>query len=265
MAASTSTRAEETNPGIDPVEWELRVQLAAAFRINAHLGWEDSMNTHTTVRLPGPEHHFLINPFGVRFDEVTASGLVKIDVDGNRAEPGDDIVNEAGFVIHSAIHMAREDAKAIVHTHTTAGMAVAALEHGLLPIGIFAIGFHDRVSYHDFEGASGGHNISERERLAARLGPRNNALILRNHGLLTVGETVAEAFIWMYRLERACETQVATYGSGGGYTLPSERARARTVRGTDDFMTAYGAHRPGELEFAAWMRLMDRLDPSYRN
>lgn len=265
MAISTATRAEETNPGIDPAEWELRVQLAAAFRINAHLGWEDSMNTHTTVRVPGAEHHFLINPFGIRFDEVTASGLVKIDVDGNRIGPGDDIVNEAGFVIHSAIHMSRADARAIVHTHTTAGMAVAALEQGLLPIGIFAIGFHDRVSYHDFEGASGAHNIPERERLATSLGSRNKALILRNHGLLTVGETIAEAFIWMYRLERACETQVATHGGGGGYTLPSEQARTRTVRGTDGFMTAYGAHGPGELEFAAWMRLMDRLDPSYRN
>lgn len=252
--------------GMDPLEWDLRVQLACAFRINAHLGWEDSFNTHTSVRVPGPEHHFLINPYGLRFDEIKASDLVKVDlqghvVEGSRSNP----LNEAGFVIHSAIHARREDAHCVLHTHTLAGMAVAALTHGLLPINIFSLGFYEALSYHEFEGASGKHNISEQDRLAESLGPVNKAMIMRAHGLLTVGRTVPEAFMWMYRLNRACEVQVLTHGAGGGYVRPSKEAAEYTVKGTQDYMTAYGTRGPGEEEFAAFARLMERKDPSFRD
>ena len=252
--------------GMEPVEWDLRVQLAGAFRINAHLGWEDSFNTHTSMRMSGPEHHFLINPFGLRFDEIKASDLIKVDlqgrvVGGETANP----LNEAGFVIHSAIHKRRQDAHCVLHTHTLAGMAVAAMAHGLLPINIFSLGFHDALSYHEFEGASGKHNISEQDRLAESLGPVNKAMIMRAHGLLTVGQTVPEALIWMYRLNKACEVQVLTHGSGADYVKPSKDAADSTVKGTLDFMTTYGTQSPGEEEFAAFIRLMDRKDPSFRD
>ena len=252
--------------GMEPMEWDLRVQLACAFRINAHLGWEDAINTHTSMRLPGAEHHFLLNPFGPRFDEIRASDLVKVDqsgqvVGGHTDKP----LNEAGFVIHSAIHMRRDDAKCVLHTHTVPGMAVAAMAHGLLPIGLFALGFHDCLSYHEFEGASGTHNLSEQGRLAESLGPVNNAMIMRAHGLLTVGQSVAEAFVWMYRLNKACEVQVMTHGAGGDYVQPSKAAATGTAKGTLDYITTYGTKGPGDEDFAAFMRLMDQLDPSFRD
>ena len=161
---------------ISEAQWKLRVQLAGLFRISAHLGWEDSFNTHCTARVPGTDPpRFLMNPYGVRFDEMKASDLATVDLDGNVVEETQYPVNEAGFVIHSAVHRDRHDALCVIHTHTHAGMAVAAMAHGLLPIGIFALGFHECLSYHDFEGGSGRHNMSERERLAESLGPTNNA------------------------------------------------------------------------------------------
>ena len=249
---------------ISPKEWDLRVDLACLFRINAHLGWEDSINTHSTVRVSGPEHHFLINPFGLRLGEVKASDLIKIDLDGNVIGESTHPVNRAGYVIHSAIHIGRADAKCVIHTHSLPGMAVAAAAEGLVEHNIFGLGFHDCLSYHEFEGASGDHNSSERERLAASLGPTNKAMILRNHGLLSVGETVAEAFVWMYRLDRACQVQVMANGSRG-FTRPSEQAAAYSVKGAEGFATGFGACAPGELEFAAFKRLMDEIDPGYRD
>jgi ribulose-5-phosphate 4-epimerase/fuculose-1-phosphate aldolase len=251
--------------GMSPAEWQLRVELAGLFRISAHLGWEDSFNTHYTARVPGEDERFLMNPYGVRFDELKASDLVTVDPDGRVLQPTEHPVNEAGFVIHSAIHCNRSDAHCVVHTHTHAGMAVAAMEHGLLPIGIFALGFHERLSYHEFEGGSGKHNLSERERLAASLGPANNAMIMRNHGLLTVGACVAEAFVWMFRLNRACEVQTLTYGAQGNYALPTSEACRHTATATQDFLTAYGSGTPGEVEFNAFLRVVDRTDPSFRN
>ena len=249
---------------ISPEEWDLRVDLACLFRINAHLGWEDSINTHSTARVPGPEHHFLINPFGLRLGEVKASDLIKIDLDGNVIGESTHPVNRAGYVIHSAIHSGRADAKCVIHTHGLAGMAVAAAAEGLVEHNIFALGFHDCLSYHAFEGASGDHNTSERERLAASLGPANKAMILRNHGLLSVGQTVAEAFVWMYRLDRACQVQVMANGAQG-FTKASDQAAAFSVKGAQDFATGFGAGAPGELEFAAFKRLMDEIDPGYRD
>ncbi|MBT6427124.1 MAG: class II aldolase/adducin family protein, partial [Rhodospirillaceae bacterium] len=183
MSEISETGQQAIHGGMDPTEWDLRVQLACAFRINAYLGWEDAINTHTSMRLPGPEHHFLLNPFGLRFDEIKASDLVKVDQEGNVVGgQTDNPLNEAGFVIHSAIHMRREDAQCVLHTHTLPGMAVAAMADGLLPISLFALGFHECLSYHEFEGASGKHNLSEQDRLAQSLGPTNKAMIMRAHG-----------------------------------------------------------------------------------
>ena len=251
--------------GMDIEEWQLRVELAGLFRVGAYLGWEDSFNTHYTARIPGSDERFLMNPFGVRFDEMKASDLVTVDIEGNVLEPTEHPVNEAGFIIHSAIHLKRHDALCIIHTHSLAGMTVAAMQHGLLPIGIFALGFHERLSYHEFEGGSGRHNLSERARLAQSVGSTNNAMVMRNHGLLTVGSTVAEAFVWMFRLNRACEVQAMTYGAQGPYATPTESAAEHTATATRDFLSAYGTGGPGDLEFRAFLRAVERQDGTFRN
>src|SRR5690349_21630285 len=177
-------------------EWRLRQELACAYRLFDHFGWHELIYNHITVRVPGESGHFLINPFGLMYREVTASNLVKIDVDGN-VVLGDHPVNRAGFVIHSAIHRAREDAHAVAHTHTTAGQAVSCQQQGLLPMSFSALMFHNRIAYHDFEGIT--LDLDEQERLLADLGSKD-AMILRNHGLLTCGRTLADAFQEMYQL-----------------------------------------------------------------
>ena len=242
-------------------EEQLREQLAAAYRVADYLGWSELIYTHISVRIPGPEHHFLINPYGLSFDEVTASALVKIDVDGNPVGSQQYKANKAGFIIHSAIHMARPDAACVWHMHTLAGMAVSAQEEGLLPVHMYSHNFHGRVGYHEFEGPA--MNLGERERLVASLG-RYPVLILRNHGLLTVGRTVPEALLLMWRLERACQIQLAAQ-AGGALHLPPEEVCAQSARMGDEFLTGRGAVGLGELEFAALERIIERKDPSYRN
>jgi len=250
--------------GMDPAEWDLRIQLAAAYRMIHHMGWSELIWTHTTVRVPGPEHHFLINPYTLRFDEVRASNLVKVDLHGNILDPGGHEINPAGFVIHSAIHMARRDVRCVMHTHTVAGMAVAALECGLLPIGMYALGYYDRVAYHDFEGPS--LELGERERLAANLGAKN-VMVMRNHGLLTCGQTVAQAFVRMYRLERACQVQLAAQATGAKLVIPPLEVCEKSGALSDDFLVAEGdkgySKNPNP-EFTALLRLLDEKDPSYR-
>jgi ribulose-5-phosphate 4-epimerase/fuculose-1-phosphate aldolase len=245
-------------------EQELRVQLAGAYRLIDHFGWSELIWTHTTVRVPGPEHHFLINPYGYRFDEVTASNLVKVDLHGNIIGDQSQEINPAGFVIHSAIHMARQDVRCVMHTHTVAGMGVAALQCGLLPISMYAIGYDDGVGYHDFEGPS--LDLEERERLAKDLGDKN-VLILRNHGLLTCGETIAQAFVRMYRLERACQIQLVAQATGSPLVVPPDNVRELSRDRSDVFLLAEGDKgysRNPNPEFAAMLRLMDRKDPSYK-
>jgi ribulose-5-phosphate 4-epimerase/fuculose-1-phosphate aldolase len=249
---------------MDTVEWDLRVQLAAAYRMVDLMGWSELIWTHTTVRVPGSEHHFLINPYGLRFDEVCASNLVKVDMDGNIIGDQSQEINPAGFVIHSAIHMVRPDVGCIMHTHTVAGMAVAALQCGLLPIGMYALGYYNRVAYHDFEGPS--LDLEERARLAANLGDKN-VLILRSHGLLTCGQTVAQAFVRMYRLERACQVQLAAASTGSALIVPPGKVCELSAELSDDFLVAEGDKgysRKPNPEFAALMRLLDKRDPSYR-
>jgi ribulose-5-phosphate 4-epimerase/fuculose-1-phosphate aldolase len=229
-----------------------------------HFGWSELIWTHNTVRVPGAEDHFLINPYGLRFDEVTASNLVKVDHEGNIVGDQEQEINPAGFVIHSAIHMARPDVRCVMHTHTTAGMAVAALEEGLLPISMYALGYFERIAYHDFEGPS--LELGERERLAANLGQKN-LLVMKTHGLLACGETVAQAFVRLFRLERACQVQLAAQATGAKLVIPPREVCELSARLSDDFLVAAGDtgySRNPNPEFTAMMRLMDRKDPSYR-
>ena len=239
-------------------EPDLRVQLAAAYRIFDHLGWCELIYGHISMRVPGPEHHFLINPYGLRYDEITASSLVKIDLDGNLVEPSGYSFNPAGFVIHSAIHEHRGDAHCVMHTHTRAGMAIAALECGLLPVSMNGMSFHGNLAYHDYEGST--LLLEEREKLAADLGSAD-ALILRNHGLLSVGRTIAEAFLYLYRLESACRVQLDAMACGR-LQYPPQEAVERSARQMREF--ARCAADTGQLEFDALVRLVEAKDPSFR-
>jgi ribulose-5-phosphate 4-epimerase/fuculose-1-phosphate aldolase len=260
MTATLPTPATSSPQQFAPEEWQLRLQLAAAYRIFDHLGWCELIYGHISLRLPGPQHHFLINPYGLRYDEMTASSLVKIDLDGNLVEPSDYPVNPAGFVIHSAIHEHRDNAHCIMHTHTRAGMAVAALECGLLPISMNAMSLHGHIAYHDFEGST--LLLEEREKLAQDLGDADG-FILRNHGLLSVGRTVAEAFLYLYRLESACQVQLDAMASATELTLPPQAAIERSAQQMRQFAQC-AADDIGQLEFGALVRLMDQKDSSYR-
>ncbi|MCH2397488.1 MAG: class II aldolase/adducin family protein [Pirellulales bacterium] len=261
MATSTETNRSTTTGQSDAAqtEWDLRVQLAAAYRIFEHLGWCELIYAHISVRVPGPDHHFLINPYGLRYDEVTASNLVKIDVDGNLVEPTEYTFNPAGFTIHSAVHMYRESAACVMHTHTRAGMAVAALECGLLPISMNATSFYHNLAYHEYEGST--ILCEEREKLVADLGDAN-AMILRNHGLLTVGQTIPETFLYLHRLERACQVQLDALACGRPLVTPSQEVIERSAAQ----MVEFDRHvlDVGQLEFNALVRLLDAKDPSFR-
>lgn len=256
--ASKVSKLEGTSKKIDATEWQLRVQLAAAYRIADHLGWSELIYTHISLRVPGPEHHFLINPYGLRFDEVMASNLVKIDLDGEAVDDQPYGANKAGFVIHGAIHQARPDAQCVFHTHTLAGMAISAQEDGLLPVHMYSHNFYGKLAYHDFEGPS--MRMDEQVRLVASLGAQP-ALILRNHGLLTVGRTLPEAFVRMWRLERASQIQLAAQGAR--LHLPSAEVCLQSQELGEEFLTDTAPL--GELEFAALQRVIDHKDPGYRN
>jgi len=247
-------------------EQRLREELAACYRLIAHFRMTDLIFTHISVRLPGPEHHFLINPYGLMFDEISASNLVKIDLHGHAVEPSQYPVNPAGFVIHSAIHGARDDAQCVLHTHTRAGCAVAALKCGLLPVNQISMEFYGRVAYHDYEGVA--LDLSEQQRLVHDLADKP-VLMLRNHGLLTVGATVGQAFLRMYYLEKACEIQLAAQACGE-LLLPPHEVCAHTERQFND------PGRPLEegqlsdpdamqLAWAAMLRLLERIAPGYRD
>lgn len=241
-------------------EQQVRADLAAAYRLVAHYGMDDSIYTHISARVPGTHDRFLINPFGTLFRDITASSLVCIDLDGNIVDgaPGQD-VNPAGFTIHSAVHAARPDALCVLHTHTVAGVAVSSLACGLQPCNQWALQFHDRVVYHDFEGIALDHD--ERERLVADLGPSARAMILRNHGLLTLGRSVAEAFILMHNLERACRVQLAVQSSGEAVYAVPEAIREKTARQYEsgDSNRLAGSADPYARE---WRALLQRLDPA---
>lgn len=238
-------------------EWEARVELAAAYRLVAHFGWTHLINNHISLRVPGTTDQFLINPYGFLYEQITASSLIKIDVDGNVLQKTDFEVNRAGFVIHSAIHMSRMDLHCVIHTHTVAGQAVSALECGLLPLNQGAMRYYKRVGYHEFEGVA--NELDERERIVADLGD-HKVLILRNHGLLTAGSCVAEAFHLMYHLEKSCQTQMQVLASNQPYQLPAEAACEKAAR------QFWRPNRVlGERDWPALVILAGSLDPGFRN
>jgi ribulose-5-phosphate 4-epimerase/fuculose-1-phosphate aldolase len=244
-------------------EATLRVQLAACYRLVAHFGMDDLIYNHISVRVPGTKEHFLINPYGLLFSEVTASCFVKIDLDGNKLEASNHEVNQAGFVIHSAIHSAREDAICVLHTHSEAATAVSALEQGLMPLSQFAMRYQGHMGIHDYEGVA--LDTDERARLIADIGP-HNVLVLRNHGVLTMGRTIPEAFILMYYFEKAARVQLLAQGalaSGARLALPPDAVTEKSARQFNDH---HGDIRAaGSREWPAFIRLLDRIDPSYRD
>jgi ribulose-5-phosphate 4-epimerase/fuculose-1-phosphate aldolase len=238
-------------------EWKIRVDLAAAYRLVAYYGWDDLVFTHLSARLPGPDHHFLLNPYNLMFEEVTASSLVKVDMEGRPVDPTPFITNPAGFTIHSAIHMARPDAQAVIHLHTPHGQAVSAHGDGLMPLTQTAMLIRDEVAYHDYEGVA--VDLDERERIIADLGDKG-AMLLRNHGTLTVGDTVGEAFVRMYFLERACQAQILALSAGhSNLNNPPQGAPEVTAQqGKIGLKMAAGA-----LAWPALLRKCHRLDPSF--
>ncbi len=252
-----ATRQQDHRSRYSAAEWEMRVNLAACYRLAELFGFSDIVWNHITAKVPD-SGHFLINRFGLRFDEVTASNLVAVDLDGKVVDPGsatsDEDVNVTGFVIHSAIHAARPDVHCVMHSHCPGGLAVSALADGLIPMVQDAMPFHNRVAYHDYEGLS--TDTAECERLAADLGDRM-VMILRNHGLLTCGETVAEAFMHMYYLERACNVQMRVLASGRAYSLPPAEVVERAARQYEQFPS-------GRYEWPALLRLADEKSPGFR-
>ena len=242
---------------VSDAEWAERIDLAACYRLVAMHGWTDSIYTHISVRVPEEEGKFLINPFGLLFEEVTASSLVKIDFDGKVVMDSPFDVNEAGFTIHSAVHMARPEIACVIHTHTVAGMAVAAQRAGILPITQNSMMFYgDHMAYHDYEGIA--FDLSERERLIADLGTRY-AMILRNHGLLVCGRTIGEAFEILHNLEKACQAQIAAQ-AGGELIMPSDEV----CRHTADQFWSYAKDKPfGNKAWPAFKRKLDRENPGY--
>ncbi len=252
-APKTSTIRDQ----VSEAEWKTRIDLAAAYRLVAFYGWDDLIFTHISARVPGADHHFLLNPYGMTFDEVTASSLVKIDLDGNKVMDSPHFINPAGFTIHSAVHAAREDALCVMHLHTECGIAVSAQKDGLLPISQQAMFPSASLAYHDYEGLA--LNEAEKPRLVSDLGDKKN-MILRNHGLLTIGSTVAEAFLSMYLLERACSIQILAQSGGGDLRRIEDSIVNLVARQQKAVTVGQGA----ELVWPGLLRKLDRIDSSYR-
>lgn len=250
---TTSTTPTDTQKQAK-AEWQVRTQLAAAYRLVALFGWDDLVFTHLSARVPGPEHHFLINPYGLLFHEITASSLVKVDQDGQVVAAGGlERVNPAGFTIHSAVHMGRENAGSVMHLHAADGVAVSAHRDGLLPLSQTAMLCLDHLSYHDYEGVA--LNLDERERLIRDLGDKS-MMLLRNHGVLTAGQDVPETFTYLYFLMKACEIQVKAQSCGPTW-MPSEQA----IQTTADQSQNLGA--AAKLTWPALLRLLDSKNPGY--
>jgi ribulose-5-phosphate 4-epimerase/fuculose-1-phosphate aldolase len=246
------------NSQVSDSEKQARQQLAACYRIFAMLGWDEMIYNHITVKLPDEDGAFLINPFGLHFSEVTASSLVKIDIDGNKLDDNPYPVNLAGFVQHAVFHKYLPDAHCIMHTHTTAGMAVSSLEGGLRPVNFYACNFMGQIAYHDFEGVT--VRSEEGERLVQNLGDKR-VMLLKNHGILVMGKTLPEAFIKHWSLQRACEIQLATMAAGTAIEVPPEVIAVHQR----DLYKAQASAKPGEADFAAMVRLIDKIDTSWRN
>ncbi|MFC4698959.1 class II aldolase/adducin family protein [Glaciecola siphonariae] len=239
-------------------EWQMRVDLAACYRIVAHYGWDDLIFTHISARVPGPEHHFLINPYGMMFEEVTASSLVKVDLHGNKVMESEYDINPAGFTIHSAVHEARDDAQCVMHLHTTAGIAVSVQEQGLLPYSQQSLFALSSLSYHDYEGVA--LNPDEKTRLVADLGA-TRFMILRNHGLLTCADSVADAFLAMFILQRSCEIQIQAQSTGVDLKLIPAPILAGIQAQAEQVTRSAG----GMLAWPGILRKLDRECPDYKS
>jgi ribulose-5-phosphate 4-epimerase/fuculose-1-phosphate aldolase len=248
---------QQQHDRVTPEEWEQRVALAAAYRLVAYFHWDDLIFTHLSARVPGPDHHFLINPYGMTFDEITASSLVKVDLSGNKVMDSPYEINPAGFTIHSAIHAAREDAKCVLHVHSLNGTAVSARKGGLLPISQQSIFVLSSLAYHDYEGVA--LREDEKARLVRDLGA-NNFFVLRNHGLITVADNVADAFLSLYVFETACAVQVRAQAGGELILIDPWVVETARQQGQDATGSAGGA-----LAWPALLRKLDRIDPSFRN
>ncbi|MEX3638529.1 class II aldolase/adducin family protein [Paraburkholderia sp. BR14320] len=255
FAHSPAGRIAETGPQSE-AEQQTRIDLAAAYRLAALNGWDDLIYTHISASVPGEPGHFLINPFGLAFDEVCASNLVKIDIAGNIVGASEHPVNATGFALHAAVHAARDDAFCVMHLHNTAGVAVSAQPEGLLPASQHALRFYGQLAYHDYEGLA--FTPAEGERLVAHLAD-HHAMLLRNHGTLTLGRTVAEAYVLMATLLKACEIQIQAQTCGAPLVVPSDAVAARTAEQLCD-----GSAIEGALEWPALLRKLDRLDRGYR-
>ena len=242
--------------GMSAGEWEVRCELAACYQLTDLYRMSDLAGTHISVRVPGPEEHFLLNPFGMLFDEITASSLIKVDVEGNVVSGKSDQLNFAGFVIHSAIHMARPELICVMHTHTRANNGVGMLKEGLLPLTQKALLMYHYVRYHDFEGAA--LNTGERERIVADMGEEGRCMILRNHGALTVGRSVGEAFCWMYKLEMACQQQVDGLSANREIVWPSQSVMDVTIEQGRSLFKPGGHAECGKLEWPGLMRKLER-------
>jgi ribulose-5-phosphate 4-epimerase/fuculose-1-phosphate aldolase len=257
--ARAALHAPSLEGKVSKAEWTLRVDLAATYRLVALYGWDDLVFTHISARLPGAEHNFLINPYGLMFEEITASSLLKIDIDGNKIEESPYPVNPAGFTIHSALHMSRDDAHCVIHLHTTDGVAVSAQADGLLPLDQHAMAIVSDIAYHDYEGVA--LDLDERERLVNDLGMEKHIMILRNHGTLALGRSCADAFLRIYYLERACSMQVRALAGGAKLNWPNQGVPEKTKeQGAMAFEGSLGA-----LAWPALLRKLDRTDDSYRH
>jgi ribulose-5-phosphate 4-epimerase/fuculose-1-phosphate aldolase len=254
----TAIHANSVRDRVTPEEWQQRVALAAAYRLVAHFHWDDLIFTHLSARVPGPEHHFLINPYGMFFDEITASSLVKVDLDGNKVMESPYEINPAGFTIHSAIHAAREDAKCIFHVHSLNGIAVSTQKGGVLPISQQSIFVLASLAYHDYEGVA--LRDDEKPRLVADLGDKA-FLMLRNHGLLTVGEDVAETFLALYIFEATCAIQAKAQAMGHDL-IPVD---PRIIAGAQAQAKAVTRGAGGSLAWPGLLRKLERLAPSYKD
>jgi ribulose-5-phosphate 4-epimerase/fuculose-1-phosphate aldolase len=247
--------------GADEVVQRSRVDLAAAYRLIHRLGLDDSIYTHISARLPGRHDRFLINPYGMRFEEVRASNLVTVDLDGSVIEDPCGLgINPAGFTIHSAIHAARPDVVCVLHTHTVAGVAVSCQQDGLQPLNQWSMQFFGGITFHAYEGIA--LDLDERKRLVADLGDRY-VMILRNHGLLTCGRSVAEAFKLMHNLERSCRAQLAIQSAGAPVVLPPAEVAAKTARQYADFYDKMESGKEPDSEWAAFLRMIERSDPDF--
>ncbi len=257
-AAATEGRVEipSLKGQVSDEEWAIRVDLAAAYRLVAHYGWDDLIFTHLSARISGPEQHFLLNPYQLMFEEVTASSLIKVDVHGNPVDPTPFITNPAGFTIHSAVHMARDDAHAVMHLHTPAGQAVAAHQDGLLPLTQTAMLVLGDLAFHDYEGVAVDHD--ERARIVADLGDKG-AMLLRNHGTMAVGGNVGECFVKLYFIERACQAQIMALSAGDQLNRPPQGAAELAAQ-------QGGAGLKMAANLLAWPALKRkafRLDPTF--